>query len=118
MSADTGLFDWVAECLAPVGRVTLRKMMGGAALYCDGTIFAMIDEDRLWFKCDAESDSAWEAEGCEKFAYDFGNGKAGTMNYRRAPDDVYDDPDAMRRWAGLALDAGVRGAAKKKPRTR
>ena len=38
------------------------------------------------------------------------------MNYRRAPQDVYDDPDAMRRWAALAVEAGLRGAAKKRPR--
>jgi DNA transformation protein len=38
------------------------------------------------------------------------------MNYRRGPLDVYDDPEAMRRWARLAIEAGVRAAAKKKPR--
>lgn len=30
------------------------------------------------------------------------------MNYRRAPDDAYDDPDAFRRWAALALESGAR----------
>ncbi len=38
------------------------------------------------------------------------------MNYRRAPQDVYDDPEALRRWAALAVEAGLRGAAKRKPR--
>jgi DNA transformation protein len=38
------------------------------------------------------------------------------MNYRRAPTDVYDDAEAMQRWAGLALEAGTRAATKKKPR--
>ena len=38
------------------------------------------------------------------------------MNYRSAPDDVHDDAEAMRRWAGLALEAGNRAAAKKKPK--
>jgi DNA transformation protein len=36
------------------------------------------------------------------------------MNYRRAPSDVYDESEAMQRWAGLAVEAGRRGAAKKK----
>jgi DNA transformation protein len=39
------------------------------------------------------------------------------MNYRRAPDDVYDDADAMREWAALGIAAGLR-APKKKPRKR
>lgn len=38
------------------------------------------------------------------------------MNYRHAPTDVYDDPEEMRRWARLGVEAGLRGAAKKKPR--
>jgi DNA transformation protein len=45
-----------------------------------------------------------------------GEGKTGTMNYRRAPTDVYDDAEAMQRWAALALEAGLRAAAKKKPK--
>ena len=30
------------------------------------------------------------------------------MNYRRAPSDVYDDAEAMQRWAALAVEAGRR----------
>jgi DNA transformation protein len=58
----------------------------------------------------------WDAEGCEKFSVTFKDGKVDTMNYRRAPLDVYDDPDAMRRWAELAVEAGARAAAKKRPK--
>ena len=38
-------------------------------------------------------------------------------DHRRAPDDCYDDPDALRRWGTLALAAGVRAAAAKRPRS-
>jgi DNA transformation protein len=38
------------------------------------------------------------------------------MNYRRAPAEVYDDPEALQRWARLAVEAGQRGAAKKRPK--
>jgi TfoX/Sxy family transcriptional regulator of competence genes len=48
----------------------------------------------------------------------FKDGRVDTMNYRKGPLDVYDDPEAMQRWAGLAIEAGTRGAAKKKPRKR
>jgi len=36
------------------------------------------------------------------------------MNYRRAPEGVYDDPEETQRWARLALEAGLRGPAKKR----
>jgi DNA transformation protein len=116
MSFDEGLYAWVQEALEPLGRVTMRKMMGGATLYLDGTIFAILDEGELWLKSDSESDSIWDSEGCEKFKITFKDGKVDVMNYRRAPLDVYDDPDAMQRWAALAVEAGARGAAKKRPR--
>lgn len=117
MAADAALVDWVAEALEPVGRVTARSMMGGATLYLDGTIFAIVgSEGSLWLKADAESDAVWDEAGCPRFTHDFGDGKVGSMNYRRAPDDCYDDADALRHWAAVAVAAGERAAARKKPR--
>ena len=116
MSFDEGLYAWVEEALALLGRVTMRKMMGGATLYLDGTVFAILDEGEIWFKADADSDAVWDAQGCERFSITFKDGRVDTMNYRRAPLDVYDDAEAMQRWSALALEAGLRSAAKKKPR--
>ena len=108
MAFDAGLVEWVTETLEPLGTVTMRRMMGGATLYCDGTVFAIAAHDQLWFKADKESDAIWDGENCPRFTVDMGEKGPMTMNYRRAPDEVHDDPDAMRRWAGLALEAGRR----------
>jgi DNA transformation protein len=105
---DQGLAEWVAEALAPIGDVSLRKMFGGAGLYLDGVIFAILGRDDLWFKADAQSDAAWDEIAPERFAVTARDGKAMTMNYRRAPSDAHDDPDALRRYAELALEAGRR----------
>ncbi len=66
-------------------------MMGGATLYLDGTVFAIVIDDALWFKSDAQTDPVWDAAGCERFRYDRKDGRTATMHYRRAPDDVLDD---------------------------
>ena len=117
MSFDEGLYAWVEEALEPVGSVSMRRMMGGATLYLDGTIFALIDESEIWFKADDESGAAWDAEGCaDRFTVIFKDGTVDSMNYRRAPTDVYDDADAMRRWAALAVEAGARRKTKKPKR--
>ena len=113
MSIDEGLFAWVQEALEPMGSVTKRHMMGGAVLYLDGTVFAILDGDVLWFKADKESETIWDAEGCERFVFTAKDGRTETMNYRRAPADVYDDAEAMQRWSHLAVEAGMRGAAKR-----
>ena len=116
MSLDDGLYAWIEESLEPIGRVSMRKMMGGATLYLDGVIFAILDEGELWLKADAETDAIWDAEGCDKFSVTFKDGRVDVMNYRRAPSDVHDDPEALQRWARLAAEAGARGTAKRKPR--
>ncbi len=41
-------------------------------------------------------------------------GRVESMNYRRAPDEVYDDADELRRWASLGLAAGQRAPRKAK----
>ena len=89
-------------------------MMGGATLYLDAQVFAIVADDALWFKADAVSDALWDEAGCARFSYTFADGRVGTMNYRRAPDDVYDDADEMRRWAALGLAAGLRAPKKAK----
>lgn len=116
MAFDEGLCAWVEEALEPVGTVTMRRMMGGATLYLDGVVFAIIVGDDLWLKSDAENDAAFEAAGCDRFSYDRKDGTTATMNYRRAPGDVHDDPDALRQWAALGIAAGQRAEAKKRPR--
>lgn len=116
MAVDAGLVAWVAEAMEPVGTVTHRAMMGGAMLYLDGTVFAIVDDDALWFKADKVSDAQWDAAGAARFTYKVGEGRTGSMNYRRAPDAVYDDAEELRRWAALAVEAGVRGPGKRKGR--
>ena len=112
MSIDEGLFAWIEDALEPLGVVTKRAMMGGATLYLDGTVFAILADGELWFKADKLSDSEWDSVGAERFTFDMG-GKPGSMNYRRAPADVHDEAEAMRRWAGLAIEAGLRAPKKK-----
>lgn len=116
MSADAGLIEWAAEALAPMGTVTHRRMMGGATLYLDGIVFAITHKGDLWFTADAETDTAWDAEGCARFTHEGKDGRIASMNYRLAPSACHDDADELQRWAALAVAAGLRAAVKKKPR--
>ena len=114
MAFDQGLVDWVEEAMAPLGMMTMRKMMGGATLYLDGSIFALVAEDQLWIKADTESNALWDAADRPRFTMTFKDGSVDSMNYRRAPDDVYDDADALRQWASLGAAAGLRAPRKKR----
>ena len=114
--AQTDLIDWLTEALAPLGHLSQRPMMGGRTLHLDGTVFAIIADGDLWFKADATSDTIWDEAACPRFTYTMGEGRTGTMNYRRAPDGVHDDSEALQRWAALALQAGCRAPPKRSKR--
>jgi DNA transformation protein len=118
MALDKELIGQFAEALEPLGTLSARPMMGVATLYLDGIIFAVLDDGEIWFKADAESAGIWDEAGCERFTFTAKDGRVEAINYRRAPSDVYDDPEEMQRWAALALEAGLRGAAKKRPKKR
>lgn len=77
-------------------------------------VFAIVALDALWFKADAVGDAAWDAAGAARFTHDR-DGQTASMNYRRAPDDVHDDAEALRRWAMLAIEAGRPRAGQETP---
>jgi DNA transformation protein len=116
MAIDEGLYAWVQEALEPLGGVTMRKMMGGATLYLDGIIFGILVDGELWLKSDADADPIWDAVSRDRFTVTFKDGTVDSMNYRRAPSDVYDDAEAMQKWVSVSVEAGRRRVVKKRPK--
>lgn len=95
--------------------VQARAMFGGHGLYHLGVMFGLIADDELYLKADAVSEPRFRAAGCRPFTYE-GKGKPVTMSYWTVPDGGLDDPDEMRPWAILAVEAAMRGQASKKAR--
>lgn len=110
-----GFIDYLHELLDPVGRIAVRRMFGGHGLYCDGIFFAIVIEERLYLKADAQSRPRFEQAGCAPFVYD-GHGRRIEMSYWSAPEEAMDSADDMRPWALLALQAARRAAEAKPPR--
>ena len=67
MSVDDGYIVYVMDQLNSLGPVTVRKMFGGAGLYLDGTIFAVVANDALYFKVDDSNRPDYEAAGMGPF---------------------------------------------------
>ena len=79
MAVDEGLVAWVTEALEPLGTVTMRRMMGGATLYLDGTIFGIVHDGELWFKADEASNALWDEAGHrDRFTVTFATGMSDT----------------------------------------
>ncbi len=118
MPPSTSYLDYIKDLFSPFGVITIRKMFGGAGVYCDGAIFAITGDDDLWLKVDDVTRAEFEAAGLAPFVVEFSKGKAGTMSYYNVPDDIYDDNDALTRWAELAFDAARRAKKPTKKKTR
>jgi len=113
MAANQSLFvEHCMELLGSLGKVRSRRMFGGHGLYVDDVFLAIVFDDRLYLKVDAQTRSAFEAQSCPPFVY----GSAGTsvsLSYFCAPDDAMESPALMQPWARLALAAALRAKALK-----
>jgi DNA transformation protein and related proteins len=110
--------DFVEHCielLGDLGAVSARRMFGGWGLYVQGCMFALIADEVLYLKVDAETRPLFEAEGLPPFVYE-ARGKRHTMGYFQPPDTAMEDRAEMRPWARMAADAAFRAAAAREPK--
>jgi len=116
MPVRNAFVEFVLEQLAPLGGVSVRAMFGGHGIYERDTIFALILEDRLYFKADELTRAEFTARGLGPFTY-AARGKLTTMKYYEAPPEVFEEPEAMLSWAQQAIDAALRiERGKRKPK--
>lgn len=118
MAVSASFLAYVGEVLAPIGEITIKRMFGAAGIYHGGLFFAVVDDDTLYLKVDAENREAFEAAGMTPATMAKKDGSVLEMNFYTAPDGVFEDEDELARWTGLALDAARRAAAKKIRRAR
>lgn len=105
--------EFIRDLFASFRPVTVRRMFGGAGIYADAVMFALIADDVIYLKAGESNEADFLAEDLPPFTYEAGNGKRAIMSYRRMPDRLYDDPDELAQWAARALAAAL---SKSKPR--
>lgn len=119
MAVSNSFEAFAAELLAGLGPIRIKRMFGGAAAYYQDRIFALLDDEAIWIKVDADNEAAFIDEGCPRFTYPMKDGQFMEMAYRRLPDAALDEPDEAVRWARLGVEAAMRKpdkpAKKKKP---
>jgi DNA transformation protein len=112
MAISQDFLDFVQDQLQRLGHITTRRMFSGAAIYCDGVVFALVLRDVLHFKVDDANRNAYEVEGLEPFIYEARGKTVRVEAYRRVPERLLDDADEMLEWARAALAAGRRRPSK------
>jgi DNA transformation protein len=119
MAVSPGFKAFLDEQFAPLPGVTIKRMFGGLGVFRDGIMFAMSVEDTLYLRCEGERVAEFEAAGCAPVVFRSHTGRDMPMPYWRAPERLFDEPDAFRDWAERAFaDAWRAKSAKptRKPR--
>lgn len=114
MTASASYIDWLLDVLLPVKGVTVRRMFGGAGVYCEGLMFAIIDDDRLYLKTDATGQDAFKAERQAPFTYETKNGPSQINSYWQAPDFLFDDMDELLVWVRRSIGVARQAASSPK----
>jgi DNA transformation protein len=102
----------IVELFSDFGRVSVRRMFGGAGIFADGLMIGLVSNGDIFLKADDESSPTFEREGLKPFTYG-AKRKRVVMPYWRMPERLLDDPDELAQWARAALGAARRSAAKK-----
>ena len=105
--------DGLLDLLAGFGEITVRRMFGAFGIYRDGLIFAVVDDDIVYLKVDADNRAAFEQAGQRPFTITLADGRTEPMSYWTIPDEALDTPARLRPWAELGWAAARRAAEMK-----
>jgi DNA transformation protein len=93
---------FVQDLLSEFGPISIRNMFGGAGIYADGVMFAILVDDTLYLKTDALSARDFAAEGKGPFTYRAKGRAPVAMSYWEVPERLLDDPEELVAWARRA----------------
>ena len=117
MVASGSFAEFVCDQLAPLGRITIRRMFGKCGVFCDGVMLGMVTDDTLYFRVDDHNREFFkEAQSAPPLNY-AKKGELIELSFWRAPDRLLDEADELLAWARQAL-AAARRVASRRPKRR
>ena len=113
MVASDSFAEFLREQLAPLGRVTMRRMFGKTGVFCNGLMLGMVTDNTLYFRVDDLNRAIFkEADSFPPLNYKK-QGSTIDLSFWRAPERLFDEPDELLMWARAALAAARRVATKR-----
>lgn len=107
MNLSHAYLDRIIARLTQVAEVSYRRIFNGAGLYYRGVQFAIVVNDRLYFRADENSRPLFQQKGMAAFqprvAVDV------ESCFFQLPDEVLDQPAELRHWVRIAIEAAQIG---------
>ena len=104
--------EFIRELFAQFRPVTVKRIFGGAGIYAEGIMFALVFDGAIYLKVDEETIPDFQRAGSEAFTYTRAKSKGrigrASLSYWRLPERLYDDPDELAVWATRALAVAER----------
>jgi DNA transformation protein len=113
--ADESFKEFVLDQLGALPDLRARAMFGAHGLYSGERFFGILDDGRLFFKTDAQSQADYTARGMGPFTYEM-KGQMMTMSYHEVPLDVLENASQLVAWAGRAIAVAARSRKSPRPK--
>jgi DNA transformation protein and related proteins len=94
-----GFKEFVRDLLADFGPISIRNMFGGAGVYADGVMFAILANDTFYLKADETSVRAFADEGMQPFSYRPQGRAPIAMSYWEVPPRLLEELQELASWA-------------------
>lgn len=109
MAVSNDFIAYVLDQLDGLGPLQVRRMFGGAGIYCGDLFFAILADDELYFKANDTNLDDYRCLNLEPFTYRTKNGRTVSLRYYPLPADVLEDREQLHAWARKALAAAKQG---------
>lgn len=112
MRVKSSLAGYVAEQLAPLGRITSRAIFGGVGVFIDERLLAIVMGEKLYLHTDKSNLDDYVARGMQQFK-PYPNAFDLTTDHHEVPPEIVNDAEQLKIWGERALNAAIESARAK-----
>src|ERR1044072_9607415 len=106
MRGKSSLASYVAEQLAPLGRISSRAIFGGVGVFIDERLLGIVMGDKLYLHTDKSNLDDYVARGMQQFK-PYPNAFDLTTDHHEARPDVVNDAEHLTLWRERAWSAAI-----------
>ena len=112
MRVKSSLASYVAEQLAPLGRMSSRAIFGGVGVFIDDRLLAIVMGEKLYLHTDKSNLDDYVVRGMQQFK-PYPNAFDLTTDHHEVPQEIVHDSEQLKIWGERALNAAIESARAK-----